>query len=270
MSAKEFLTERISLRTLMETEYPRAPSIIGGDLLDKGERLLVTGEQKVGKSFLAYQIALCAAGGYSFLGFPTENCRPRKVLIINAEVRKPRLQQRFSKQLQPYEDFVKDNIHIIFPSAQIKIDDTTTQKAVSNFVNDNDIDLVIFDPLANLIQEDENTSQGMGHVTAGLDAIISSTGCAVILVHHHNKAAANAAIGHRVRGHSSLAGWYDNHFALSWDKREDLTRKLEFECRNREEPEPIIVGMNDDCLFVPASDLDIAEKNFEKAMRGEL
>ena len=53
--------ETLTIKSLLEKEFPPSESILGADLLDKSGAMLITGPQKVGKSLFACQLALSVA-----------------------------------------------------------------------------------------------------------------------------------------------------------------------------------------------------------------
>ena len=74
-----------STRTLsgyLGTQFPEPDWVIDG-LMARGERLILTGEEGLGKSTLQRQIAMCSAAGIE--PFNGQSIEPRTVLLIDAE-----------------------------------------------------------------------------------------------------------------------------------------------------------------------------------------
>lgn len=71
----------IGIDELLSTEITHDWVVEG--LLERGDRLLLTGSEGLGKSFLSRQIAMCAAAGLH--PFHHTDQKPQKVLVIDAE-----------------------------------------------------------------------------------------------------------------------------------------------------------------------------------------
>src|SRR5579872_1903531 len=95
--------EVLTIADLLTKKFPEADTMLGGNMLDKGGALLITGPQKVGKSFFATQLALSLAGGQPFLGL-TPGASSYRVLVLQAEVSEKRMQDRFAKQVLAFPD----------------------------------------------------------------------------------------------------------------------------------------------------------------------
>ena len=94
----------LDYKELMRTEYPSdiifgVPGAPEDSILSRGDRLVLAGEQKSGKSVLVAQMIRGLTMGTDWLGFPVQG-GPRCVLYVQAELRPGRLRKRY----QPWEN----------------------------------------------------------------------------------------------------------------------------------------------------------------------
>jgi hypothetical protein len=84
----------------------------------------------------------------------------------------------------------------------------------------------------------ENDNQEMRTVLRQLSLIQSKIGCGIGVVHHYNKAG-EGSMTQRLRGSSAIAGWAEWLIGISMADEETRTRRMEFELKAAEPPEPI-------------------------------
>ena len=95
------------------------PDYLIEGLIEKGDQVLLYGQPKVGKTFLAIQMACALACKKPFLNF--EICKRRKVLYVNFEMGERVFSDRISKFLdQPTSDFSSDDARVEFFDGQIR------------------------------------------------------------------------------------------------------------------------------------------------------
>jgi hypothetical protein len=229
-------------------DFPAADSLLGNELLDKSGALLITGPQKIGKSLLATQLALCLADRQPFIGFdPTP--ATRRVLMLQAEVGEKRMQQRLRRQAAAFSNDVLGNVFNACTFSMLKLDDDASVGVLKETIEQHRPDIVVIDPLANFHCGDENVAQDILRVTSVLDRV-RSLGPAVVLVHHHGKGSSERSnVGHKSRGSTALPGWYDTHLSL---ERAAERIRLQFELRHGEPPEDMILRLNPDTLLFEA------------------
>ncbi|HNQ85699.1 MAG TPA: AAA family ATPase [Deltaproteobacteria bacterium] len=215
----------ISLRNLMEKDYPNDPII--KDLLDRGESLIICGKSGIGKSVITLNIALYVAcpeirsSHLSKEGPPAlfdQWSIPKsiKVLFIQSEnsaratkaraekmcLGNPLFKEGLDKIIMPLDD---DNEIII----NGVLTDPTFQDKIFRLIVDNSIDLLIIDPLISFHNGNENDNMKMRESLDCLSRIISKTKTACIVIHHVGKYGSKNDV-FSGRGASAIGDWAHN------------------------------------------------------------
>jgi hypothetical protein len=205
----------------MDDPGPELEYLIDG-LLTQGERSVVAGPSRSGKSFLAIHMALCVARGVPFFGRGVE----RGGVVYQAGegargVRKRMRAYRKHFAVPPEEDvpfiLLQSAVDLYRPDGDTSplIEEIKAQ-AVCMPVP---LRLVVVDTLATATAgADENSGKDMGVVLANIARIAKECGCHVMLVHHMN------AAGKKVRGHTSIFGNVDQVIEVTWDEEKSKVR----------------------------------------------
>lgn len=163
-------------RELLEAEFPEPTWIVPG-LLPSGLTILA-GRPKVGKSWLALQIAVAVAtGGRVF----NEHIEKGSVLYLALEDSPRRLQQRLKDLNAPPLD------HLRFETAWTDLTDgglTDLVMAVQKMTPR----LIVIDTLARSARIDHNDVNQTTTILSNLQTIAQEGDCAVLVVDHHTKA----------------------------------------------------------------------------------
>ena len=166
-----------------------SPELIGG-ILREGNKMIITGESKAGKTCLSQEIAVCIAEGRPWLGkFP---CSQGKVLYINLEVEEASLFYRFKAIYDANGWEFGDNCHNIRPwnlrGYAVPLEKLAA-KVIRRCKNTGPYKAIILDPLYKVQQGDENSAEAISLFCNALDKIAHETGAAIIYDHHHPKGA---------------------------------------------------------------------------------
>ena len=166
-----------------------SPELIGG-ILREGNKMIITGESKAGKTCLSQEIAVCIAEGKPWLGkFP---CKQGKVLYINLEVEEASLFYRFKAIYDANGWEFGDNCHNIKPwnlrGYAVPLEKLAA-KVIRRCKNTGPYKAIILDPLYKVQQGDENSAEAISAFCNALDKIAHETGAAIIYDHHHPKGA---------------------------------------------------------------------------------
>ena len=197
------------------------------DLLPKGSFTIVSGDPKVGKSFLMILMAISLATGREFMGQKVAS--PQKVLFVEEED-VPQLvvtrinQLRRGLNLTP-EEMANLEKNLFFWSRNgflIRVGgsgyltlelETDIQKV--------DADVVIIDVFALIHDGDENRAKDMTPVLKKLiEYQKAKTGLTLILLHHTSKQARGGKDMLSIRGSSAISGRTDNALFLTGKKSE--------------------------------------------------
>lgn len=178
------LPEIVSLPGMIANPPPEPPELIFG-IMRRGCKMLLTGDSKAGKTFIAMYLAGCLASGSAFLDL--FSCAKCKVLYCNFELEDYSVYKRMQKIFEA-NGWSFDNVKLDFwnlrgfaaPIEQL-VDKIIPRCAAGEY------DAVIFDPLYKIQGGDENKAGDMTIVTNAFDRICKKTGASVIYVHHHSK-----------------------------------------------------------------------------------
>lgn len=202
------------------------PDYLIEGLLEQGEQALLYGQPKVGKTFLAIQLAVSVASGKQFLSWKVP--RARKVLYINFEMGHRVFAERVAGMLvQPSESLPKSKVsdfyeeqlggRLLFSVAPRSFDVENFSSHLRDFIASREPDLVIFDTLAKLHSVDERANELIGRVLTRVRDACERQNCvaAQLIVHHARKASvamddrSSYLTASEIRGGSAIRGEAD-------------------------------------------------------------
>jgi RecA-family ATPase len=165
-----------------------AEIIIEG-MLARGEKMLLAGPSKAGKSFALIELCVALAEGRQWLG---RTCTPSDVLYVNLELkkdtRKRRMQEVYTALgIPPVQ---ARRIHSLDLRGKQVTLEALTNRLVKQAVKRR-CDVIIIDPIYKVLQGDENSSEDVSAFCTKLDYLIEALGCSVIYCHHYSKGASN-------------------------------------------------------------------------------
>ncbi|MCL2136830.1 MAG: AAA family ATPase [Coriobacteriia bacterium] len=177
------------------------PDVLIEGVLAKGEKLLLAGPSKAGKSFALLQLCVAFAEGLDWLGL---SCQQTDVLYVNlelkAESRKRRMQDIY--RALGIEPINARRIHSMDLRGKLVDLDRLTAKLVRQAVS-TDCKVVIIDPIYKVLHGDENSSEDVSRFCVALDYLVDRLGVSVIYCHHYSKgASAYASSMNRASGSS--------------------------------------------------------------------
>jgi archaellum biogenesis ATPase FlaH len=165
-------------------EPPALPPFLVDGLLHQGEKMLLTGRAKAGKSLLLSQLALGVASGSEWLGMP---CEKTSVLYVLLEGAQPFNDNRFYR--------IKDELGITLETGTLE----TLNLAGANYrlatftdklkaaTRNRSYGLVIIDPLYMLNGGDENSAEHIRKLFYEIDRIAKHFNASVVTCHHQTK-----------------------------------------------------------------------------------
>lgn len=228
-------------RTLTAKELQEKEEFNGGNewyiqnILPVGQAGLVVAPSKSFKSSMTLKMAMSIAKGEKFAGYDTKQCN---VLIIDNEDTEHVLHQRLSV----YKD-VPENLHFV-TGGIFKLDNDNHMNGLYKFIVDNEIKLVIFDNLKDMLtnQDTLNDMQRMNDTLNKITRLKLLFGdVTFILIAHARKQVADDSLENkqfRVRtthalGSSAIGGWFE--FALTLSPKRKKTSSysiMSLEARN--------------------------------------
>lgn len=185
--------------------WPRVEWLVNG-VIQRNSAVLLYGESRIGKSFLALDLAVKLACGSDWFGYPVTKSR----VIFYAAESPSGLPLRIKAHAQWNGQEVPDDLQ--FMNAVVDLSrPEDIEKLIATVQGCADI--VFIDTLnAAAAEIDENSSKEMGRVLAGVRRVVAEAGCSVVLVHH-----CGWSDHDRPRGHSSLNAAADTRILVSRD-----------------------------------------------------
>lgn len=211
--AKKILPEPDSIdfnSVIDDSEY-----LIGKSIM-KGEVVCIGGDQKIGKSWMAEQLAaelVKPFGGY-WLGMPIrehESGRGHKVFFLNAEIAKPSFNDRMKKVFRAANavDYAHNFKSVTLRAVAEKIN--AWKQELKQMILNFGADCVIVDPIYTLLDGDENSAEDVTALMVILREIAVETGVTMFITHHHRKGDMEQLdIAQRLAGSNAVARFCDS------------------------------------------------------------
>lgn len=266
-----------SFYALLTENVIEEPDYIEPGFAGPGNFVLIAGPPKAQKSFLLQEMLVSCATGTPFLMNTFTVVRPLRVFYLQAEMNRKLLRKRareFSMLSPDERELLKTNLivserfHMILNEDGVKTAIATIREAFPN----NPPDIIAVDPLANVFdQENENdNAQLMRFLTARIEAVRQAINpmAAVVMVHHATKRSAEDMARDpfvAIRGASALRGYYDSAIVIFRPGEDTKTRKVHFELRSGESPEPMEVMLTGG-RFQKASAMSAIDKPMARQM----
>ncbi len=185
------------------------------DLLERGDRVLLTGVEGGGKSFLTRQLALCAAAGvHPFSGQPHD---PVKVLLVDLENGERMLRRHFIS-LRQHADWIGRPVPLrglTIESIPAGVDLATVdgEAWLTRLCEEQHPQLLVIGPLYRMHAGDMAKEEAARHLTRVVDLMRSRHRCAVLMETHAPHAGIN---GRSLRpvGSSLFMRWPEFGFGI--------------------------------------------------------
>lgn len=186
------------------TQNVARPQFYIEDILPKQGVMLLYGEPKVKKSFLAEHMGFSMAQGSEWLGFRTEQA---KVFIANFEISPIAYHWRLKDMSRHFN--LQDNMFFEGTQMLMFLDDDEQFNIFMSLLRNIEPQIIILDCLAMCYGGDENNGEHMARFIQKLSLMKAEFNASIIIVHHTNKNMLAASSVDKARGHSRLAGWVD-------------------------------------------------------------
>lgn len=239
----------VSLRKIMEYEFPEQPDVISRGILPEGGGLIIVGESGVGKSIITLEWAVSLVMEWEILGL--EVPKARKVYIFQSENTLAQVKYRLK---QIFEGLGVSNPpdHLFFSRPRATYD-LTNDDHINDMIaelKERAIDTFFIDPLSSFHQVPENDNSRMRTVLDKITYISRVTGAAAVVVHHFGKPGENDKdVEYRYRGASSIKDWADTMISVTRKPHEDrILRNVYFnKIRNGPEQKPLLLERSKGC-----------------------
>ena len=204
----------ITVSELLEQEDD-APDWLIPDLLERRDRLMLTGEEGLGKSHLLRQFAIMAAAGVHPLS-PTITFEPLRALIIDCENTWGQVRRKVRPIVEHMQRIGRDPSESVMVDCTSRIDITRDKdlSRIHQLLDAQQPDVVVIGPLYRLVPRALQTDDDTAPVLAALDTI-RDRGCALLMEAHAGHAIGKGGVRDlRPRGSSSLLGWPEFGFGM--------------------------------------------------------
>jgi hypothetical protein len=168
---------------------PPLPQVLIEGILHKGEKMLLGGAAKIGKTWLALDLAVSVASGTPWLGYPTQKGR---VLFINFELAPWAFRKRLEWVCMVKGITLNPDEMLVW---NLRGYDVEMDKLVDRLLKNlpNDLALIIPDPVYKTLGDrDENAAGDIADLLRKIELVTRVTGAAVTLTHHFSKGLASA------------------------------------------------------------------------------
>ncbi len=205
----------ISANQLMRKEIPEMIWIVY-QLLPEG-LLILAGRPKIGKSFMAMNIAIAVANGSKALGFFDTN--RHSVLYVALEDNERRLKDRMKNILQAeYEQKAPDNLYFMEVGYDLPKLNEGGIEELQNIILDNpDIKLIIIDTLGRSIadkgRKDRDNYRADYEISSKIQEMAIKNNICLLLL-HHTKKGSEENVFDEISGTTGLTGAMDTMMVL--------------------------------------------------------
>ncbi len=234
------------LLDFLSREKVKSPTIIGRGVLPVQGKLIIGGQPKRNKSFVALNMGLDLARGRNIFGAEYPNHTPvlpvqksHRVLYIEQEIGEIGLDERLKGMCQSWEELIELPFYIKSRDLNLKLDTQEGRDAIERELAAVRPEVVILDPLVEFHSMDENSSQEMGMVLRVTTDWQERYKLSVILIHHagHPNWEHKREGGDLLRGSTAIYGAADTIMIV--ESKSELSAKepllkLSFELRRGE------------------------------------
>ncbi len=178
------LPEPENLDSVWDSLPELSPALIDG-VLRQGQKMLLAGPSKAGKSFALIELCIAVAEGRKWLGWP---CAQGRVMYVNLELDRPSCLHRFRDVYEAlgWQPKNLSNIDIWNLRGKSIPMDKLAPKLIRRAAKKHYIAIVI-DPIYKVITGDENSADQMANFCNQFDKVCCELNAAVIYCHHHSK-----------------------------------------------------------------------------------
>ena len=170
----------------LEGERPEMAAELIEGVLRVGDKMLLAGPSKAGKSFALMELCAAFAEGEEGPGWFGHKVASAKVLYVNLELTAQSCRARF------YDVFkargTRDTASVVpWNLKGMGRALSRLKPALVRRVRKTGATVIIIDPIYKVMMGDENNARDMSEFTNALDEIIRESGASLIYCHHHSK-----------------------------------------------------------------------------------
>ena len=245
-------------KTLYEMDMPSQPCWIEPGVLIKGGMMLLGGYTKVGKSFMALELADCLTQGKPLYGIEEFQIpEAAQVLYADLELGRYGLLKRIKAK---YSDAypASSRLKMVYDDPELCPDEPLGVLALEKLIDDLEINVLILDPATAFVSGNELDNSHIEAYFRGCRKLIarfSSQGLSVVFIHHFKKPSEedrkSGLDEYRVKG---AAKWVERPDTIvmcrkvegELDLHEKWLLETKWRCRHMEDKESIELAVRDD------------------------
>jgi len=264
VSSKSFIPLKLS--DIVNKEFGEYKYIVENFIPREGITI-IGGAPKSGKSWICLHIMNCIASGTDVFEKKTHKA---KMLVIDEENSLRGLKRRV---LKSFKDV--DELPIAVVSQQnFKIDRKEDRKWLIEYMNEEGIELLVFDSFRRISTKDENESKSIAELYENFKEVMMGTGCGILLIHHNRKVSKGEVIGFEsFRGSGDISAMAEAMIVVSSKKLENMAGKQTTvipELRESPDTNAFIVDWYDDVdgniVFEYKGEIEEGETKLEEAI----
>ena len=188
-----------TVRDLLEIPDDPEPWIVR-NVIPKAGRILVYGSGGSYKSAICFDMAVAIAStGLLMEQMPIEHYGP--VVILSTEGTLQTMRKRLLGHMRT-RNVIPDSIQLFLGRRPLFLDVKHEFDVLVSIIKKLKPSMVVLDPYASFMSTNENDTEETKKLTRALNDIIEEYACAVVIIHHANKAG-------EMRGSTVLQGWAD-------------------------------------------------------------
>jgi AAA domain/CHC2 zinc finger len=210
-------------------------------VIQRGANGFLCSLPKVGKSWLAVDLALAVALGQPWVGFNIS--RPAKVALITREDNPALTRWRMDRLLSGRDRIraeLADRLYVNSreQSPEFRLDKPEVFAPMIAELKAVKPEFAILDVFNILHAAEENDNTQMRSVLEEMNRLQREVGCAIGAVHHFNKYS-EGSLTQRLRGSSAIAGWAEWLIGVETMPGDGHVRQMHFELKAGESPNPV-------------------------------
>jgi hypothetical protein len=188
-------------------------------LLESADRLILTGEEGLGKTTLLRQIAVCASAGIHPLRFG--QIKPVRVAYVDCENTERQWRRKASGLAAKAR-----HLGSMDPATEMRLEcasrmDITSDRdlgTLHQMVDDYDPQILVIGPLYKLVPKAINSDDDAAPLITALDSLRDRGVCLLMEAHAGHGKTAGGSRDLRPRGSSALLGWPEFGMGLAWHR----------------------------------------------------
>lgn len=207
-----------NLYEFLDGEDPGFDWLMPG-ILERNDRLMITGFEGWGKSVMTRQLALALASGVHAFD-PSLRFQPRRVLFIDCENSERQLRRGLSRMMPAVignygEPPDPDNMFVITRVGGLDLTGDEDRQWLMERAMAHRPDVIFLGPLYYLYAEGANDEAAMRRVQGAIDDIRGRLGCAFVIEAHPGHGLAGTQRSTRVAGSSVWMRWLESGIGMT-------------------------------------------------------